>query len=201
MTYFRRWLITLSAVSLLALVMPFGELAAAGPARPELRISRRSELEYGAGCASGYALNAAVRRLAYRSQSFEWQLERELNRSYLDGTPGEKRANQLGDRFHKAAENLRSAYAVGRTVDNSRVEAFHLLRLGSELGEFVAQAPVSRTTFKSWDAIDRELSLLATVYDFDAAGGDNPDSQGEADNPVEYHSAAGSYSRIWRWPF
>jgi len=192
MAYFRRTLIISSALTLLALLTPFNTVAQS----PD---STRADA---AGYTSTYALNAAVRQLAYRSQRFKGTLERELNRSYLDGTPGEKRANQLSARFHTAAETLRSLYSVGRNVENSRTEAFNLLQLREELDYLVSQADVSRPTLRSWDAMNRELFLVATVYGFRATDFENADTQRGAYTPeVEYHSAASSYSRIWRWPF
>jgi len=155
------------------------------------------------GYASKYALDETARRLSYQSKLFQWRLEGELNRSYLDGSLREKRANELGARFNQAAETLHSLYAVGRSVDNSTTEAGNLFRLGDELDDFVSRAPVSRATLESWDVISCELFSLATVYDFDAAAVEDAGTEGDAASTrgVEYHSAAMSYERIWRWPF
>lgn len=198
MTHFRRTLIISGFLTLL-LLTPFYVVAQ----KDVVRLAALSNQDFSrAHSASNYALNAAGRRLAYRSQQFKGTLEHELNRSYLDGTPGEKRANQLSARFHKAADTLRALYAVGRNVETSRTEALNLLRLGAELDDLVSQTHVSRTTLRSWDAIGRELFLLATVYDFVPDSVENPDTQGDAyAQVVEYHGAASSYSRIWLWPF
>lgn len=203
MTYFRSRLIASSAVTLLALLVPFNALAQKDVFRRAVGSDQDSNRAYGAGYTSKYALNETARRLAYRSQRFQWQLERELNSSYLDGTSREKRANQLSVRFHQAAETLRSLYAVGRSVDNSTTEASNLLRLGYELDDFVSRAPVSWATLESWEAISGELFLLVTVYDFDAAALEDAGTDKDAASApvVEYHSAAMSYGRIWGWPF
>jgi hypothetical protein len=149
------------------------------------------------GYTTRYALDAGVRRLAYQSKIFQWNLESELNRSRLDGTLREKRANQLTASFNQAAETLHSLYAVGRNVDNSASEAANVLRLGNELDEFMSRAPVSRSTSQSWDSISCELSSLEAAYDLDADAVD--DGAIGSTSVIESHSAAMSYGRIWRW--
>jgi hypothetical protein len=194
MTRSRRYSTTLTALAFVVLAAPVTALAQ--------RDFHRQGIHENRGYTSTYALNAAVRRLAYQSSAFQRSLESELNRSYLDGTAGEKRANQLSSSFSKAAETLNSLYAVGRTLDNSGKEAGTLFQLGDELDGLVLRAPVSRVTLESWDSIRCELSSLTSAYDLAGTTQEDPGTEGDVlTQDRDYHSAALSYGRIWSWLF
>jgi hypothetical protein len=189
MTYFRKTLTISFALAFLALVAPLSVSAA----------YRANRGDQGANLyVSKYALNETARQLAYQSKIFQWQLERELNRSYLDGTLRERRANQLSVDFRGAAETLHSLYAAGRSVNNSTDEAGNLQRLGNDLDDFVSQARLSPATLESWDAMRCELSVLADVY---ATSAEDEQADTVSTPGAEFHSAASSQGRIWRWPF
>jgi hypothetical protein len=151
--------------------------------------SRGSNRLISSGPITSYELNQNARVLAFKSQTFQRTLERELNRSYLSSTSLEQRANQLSADFHQAAEDLYSQFSMGSTVEISKVEADRLFQLTDELDEFLSRTPVSRSTLKAWDEMSCELSTLASAYNF-------TDTR---DIAVQYHSVALSQDRIWLW--
>ncbi|MCU1267900.1 MAG: hypothetical protein JWM21_4218 [Acidobacteria bacterium] len=196
MTHTGRKLISLGAITLLVLLASTSALAGTDSSGQSGRYSDSSK---SVGYTSKYALDVIVRQLAYQSMLFQWQLESDLNRSYLDGSSRERRANQLSVNFRGAAETLHSRYASGRSVDNSTEEAGRLLQLGNDLDDFLSRTHLSRDTLESWHALRCKLSVLADVYADSAEDANQTDS--DSTSGGEIGRAAASYDKIWRWPF
>ena len=78
-------------------------------------------------------LNSTIKNLKNRSREFERRLDRELDRSRIDGTRREDQINSLASDFVRATERLDNEYDNPRDYNNSQDEANRVLQFGSQL--------------------------------------------------------------------
>jgi hypothetical protein len=111
-------------------------------------------------------LRDAVRRVSDRSRSFEYSVDRYLDRSRLDGTRREDRINDEVNNFRDAASSLRNRLGDARSLNNSADEARRLLELGSRIDAFMSRRNLDNRAESTWSQIREDLRMIANAYGF-----------------------------------
>jgi hypothetical protein len=113
-------------------------------------------------------LRDAVRRVSDRSRSFENIIDRNLDRSRLDGTRREDRINDEVRNFRNAASSLRNRLGDARSLNNSADEARRLLDMGSHIDQFMSRRHLDNRAEITWSQIRDDLRTIANAYGFRA---------------------------------
>ncbi len=111
-------------------------------------------------------IQAAIKNLKNSSKQFEKQLDRELDRSRIDGTRQEDQLNDLAKRFTRAARNLDDSYDGRRDYNRSAEEARQVLTLGSQLDSAISRGRIARNLSNSWNIVENNLRQVASAYNF-----------------------------------
>ena len=131
--------------------------------------NRRNDDYYGNN-RSNRNLNATIKNLRNRSREFERRIDRELDRSRINGSRREDRINELAADFARAANRLDDAYDNNRDYRNSQDEAQRVLQLGSQMDRAIGRGRLSGNVQNDWSRIRQDLRILANAY-----GGYNDD--------------------------
>ena len=148
--------VVIFAFSLLVLSLPI-------VASAQWRDNRRNDDYYGNG---GYNRNlqGTIRNLKSRSERFERQVDRELDRSRYDGRRQEDRINDVARDFANAVDRLDDEYDNQRDYNSSRDEAQRVLQLGSQIDRVMSRARLSYNVQNEWNRIRQDLQVLANAY-------------------------------------
>lgn len=177
----RRTILTVIATALVALCLPV--LASAQGSYDPWGRNRddrdyRRDRDYGRD--SGYygrydsrTLRDAARRLKDRSRDFQRHLDSALDHSRYDDSRREDRINEMAEDFRDAANDFKNRIDDGRNLDRASNEAQRLLRLGSQLDNFVSRARLDSRTYSDWSQIRQDLRLIADVYGYRSGGYNN----------------------------
>ncbi len=111
-------------------------------------------------------LDSTIRNLRDKSRNFERILDRELDRSRIDGTRREDRLNDLAHKFKDAADDLDGAYKRGRDFNRSRDEAQRVINYGSQLDRALSNSRLGRnyTLQSAWDNIEYDIRVISDAY-------------------------------------
>jgi hypothetical protein len=149
-------LVAVFAFALLVLSLPV--IASA-----QWRDNRRNDDYYGNN-RSNRNLNATVRNLKNRSKQFERRIDRELDRSRIDGTRREDQINAIAADFARAADRLDREYDNRRDYRNSQDEARRVLQLGSQLDRALSRGRLSYNIQNDWNRIRQDLRILSNAF-------------------------------------
>lgn len=149
-------LVAIFAFSLLVLSLPV-------VASAQWRDNRRNDDYYGNG-GNNRNLQSTIRNLKNRSERFERQVDRELDRSRYDDRRREDRINDLARDFANAVDRLEDEYDNRRDYNNSRDEAQRVLQLGSQLDRAVSRTRISYNVQNEWGRIRQDLQVIANAY-------------------------------------
>jgi hypothetical protein len=149
-------LVAVFAFALLVLSLPV--IASA-----QWRDNRRNDDYYGNN-RSNRNLNATVRNLKNRSKQFERRIDRELDRSRIDGTRREDQINAIAADFARAADRLDREYDNRRDYRNSQDEARRVLQLGSQLDRVLSRSRLSYNIQNDWNRIRQDLRILSNAF-------------------------------------
>ncbi len=132
-------------------------------ASAQWRDNRRNDDYYG-NSRYNRNLNATIRNLRNRSKQFERRIDRELDRSRIDGTRREDRINAIAADFARAAERLDREYDNRRDYRDSRNEAQRVLQLGSQLDRVLSRARLSYNIRNDWNRIRQDLRIISNAF-------------------------------------
>lgn len=148
-----RNLITVGAFSLLMLGIPAIASAQYGQYDPYGR-----NAGYG-----GYGdMRSVVRDLKAKTKQFERQLDRDLDRSRLDGTRREDQIMDLAEDFKKAVNRLSNNGNYNRRDNN----VDRALQLGSQLERSIGRGNLSPNARSLWSGIRQDLQILGNGYGY-----------------------------------
>ena len=102
-------------------------------------------------------LRSIIRDLKQRASAFQRELDRDLDRSRINGTRREDQMNEVAKRFKNAANRL-SESNNGRN-DYNRIQ--NVLDLGSELDREVSRSRINSYAQNELRAIRYDLQILA----------------------------------------
>lgn len=109
-------------------------------------------------------LKYAIKQLKNQSKDFARQVDRELDRSRLDGSNREDRINDIAKDFKNAADRLEDKFDNGRHYDRSADEAAQVLNLGRRIEHSLSRARLSYGLQNNWNNIQRNLNIIANYY-------------------------------------
>lgn len=133
-------------------------------ASAQWRDNRRNDDDYYGNGRYNRNLNATVRNLRNRSREFERRLDRELDRSRINGSNREDRINDIAAEFARAAARLDREYDNRRDYRNSQDEARRVLQLGSQLDRFLSRGRLSYNIQNDWNRIRQDLRILSNAF-------------------------------------
>lgn len=158
--------ITMNRYKSLVAVFAFALLVLSLPviASAQWRDNRRNDDDYYGNNRSNRNLNATIRNLKNRSREFERRLDRELDRSRIDGTRREDQLNAMASDFARAADRLDREYDNRRDYRNSQDEARRVLQLGSQLDRALSRGRLGNNVQRDWYRIRQDLRILSNAF-------------------------------------
>ncbi len=108
-------------------------------------------------------LRDSIRRLDRLSQSFERDLDRELDHSRENGSRHEDHLNADAKKFRRAVIDLKNAFNE-RNLDSSADEAHRLLDAASHLEDMAEHHFDNDRLISQWSEITQELSVISDAY-------------------------------------
>ena len=118
-------------------------------------------------------ISSAVRSLSNSARQFQRTLDRELDRSRLDGSRQEDYLNSLAKRFKSDAERLDDAYDGYRDHQRSAPQARSVLNSAAKLDNSLTSSRVGRnnyTIMNGWTSIERQLMVISRAYNYNYNG-------------------------------
>ena len=109
-------------------------------------------------------LNSTIKNLKNRSRQFERRIDRELDRSRIDGTRREDRINHIAADFARAADRLDREYDNRGDYRKSQDEAQRVLQLGSQLDRALSRGRLNNNIQSDWNRIRQDLRILSNAY-------------------------------------
>ncbi|MEO6590325.1 MAG: hypothetical protein ABIP06_13585 [Pyrinomonadaceae bacterium] len=124
-------------------------------------------------------LNSTIKNLKNRSNQFEKQLDRELDRSRYDDRRREDQLNNLAKSFKDAADKLDDEYDNRRDYSRSQNEARRVLDLGSQLDRALSRARLSNNLDRDWNNIRQDLRIIGDAYNYNNNNRNNRNSRND----------------------
>lgn len=161
----KNW-ISLGALSLLVLGIPAIASAQYGGYDPYGRNDRdRRQNDPYYGRSGNYGnMSGVVRSLKDRTRDFVRQLDRDLDRSRMNGTRREDQINEQAKRFRDAVNRINSSNNNWGRRDNNIERA---LQMGSQLDRSISRVRLSYQSQALWQSISRDLQMLGNGYGYD----------------------------------
>ena len=162
----KNWL-ALGAFSLLVLGIPAVASAQWGGGQydPYSRNNDRNNDRYGRNNGNYGNANNTVRSLKSRTREFTRQLDRDLDRSRINGTRREDQINQVADRFKDAVNRLdNNYYNNNRGYNRNDGEMRRVFDLASQIERSIGRANVSQQTRGIWSSIRNDLQVISGGY-------------------------------------
>jgi hypothetical protein len=107
-------------------------------------------------------MRSVVRNLKSKTKQFEKQLDRDLDRSRIDGTRREDQIMDLAKDFKNAVNRLSNSGNYGRR--DNKVE--NVLQLGSQLERSIGRGFMSHQSRALWSGIRGDLQILGNGYGY-----------------------------------
>jgi hypothetical protein len=99
------------------------------------------------------------------SDSFKNHLDRELDRSIIDGTSRERKYEQRASKLENALDDVRSAVRNGNRFNHTRDRVKRALKYASEMDREMARLPHSRDLEGHWRQLLARIDQLAFFYE------------------------------------
>lgn len=112
----------------------------------------------------GERLESLVVRIDEEARDLRRTVDRELDRSRLNGRRGEDQINELVREFNSSTRQLRREV---QRRNRARSEARDVLNQGARVERVLSRRRFSREVREQWNVLRRDLSILAEIYDVD----------------------------------
>lgn len=152
-TYFLRFAMALTAVLLL--------LPAITQAQPRVargRIYTKADVD------------RIIERVEDRSDKFEKEFDRALDRSRLNNTRREDQLNEHAEDLEKATDELRREFDRRDTWAENKAEVRECLEIATKIDRAMRARRLGPKVESTWAALRHELNTLAGVYNLPAVG-------------------------------
>ena len=110
------------------------------------------------------ALREVARRIDDRSESFQRNVDRAIDRSRIDDTPREDKINDRVRDFRRAAARFRDRAGDSDNLNNSRGEAQHLLNSAANIDRLMRRVRLDGRAQSDWSQIRADLRTVANFY-------------------------------------
>ncbi len=111
-------------------------------------------------------LRQTARRIEDRSNDFQRNLDRLLDRSRYDGTRGEDHINQDVRNFREAAGRFEDRAGNDRDLNRSAGEARQLIETATHVESYLRRVRLDSRTASDWTQIRQDLRTIADIYGF-----------------------------------
>ena len=109
--------------------------------------------------------NSAIRNLKSKARDFQKQLDRDLDRSRINGTRREDEINRLADRFKDAVNDLdNNYYKNDRSYNRNENKMRRVFDLAGQIERSIGRANVSYNTRNLWSSIRDDLQFISGGY-------------------------------------
>lgn len=105
-----------------------------------------------------------IRRLEQRSDAFRKTVDRELDRSRINGSRREDRINEQVKQLENAFDALRSEFNRGDRFDETRSQVDRAMRQSDEVNTLFRRSNFGREAEREWAGIRGDLNSLAAAY-------------------------------------
>jgi hypothetical protein len=105
-----------------------------------------------------------IKRLEERSDRFRQTVDRDLDRSRLNGSRREDRINEQVKHLENALDDLRSEFNRGDRFDETRRHVDRAMRQSDEVNALFRRGSFGREAEREWSAIRADLNSLAAAY-------------------------------------
>jgi hypothetical protein len=119
---------------------------------------------YNAGYGNYGNMSYLVRSLKDRTRDFVRQLDRDLDRSRVNGTRREDQINAQAKHFRNAVNRINSNNNNWGRRDNNVERA---LQMGAQLDRSISRVRLSYQSQALWQGISRDLQMLGNGYGYD----------------------------------
>lgn len=106
-----------------------------------------------------------IKRVEQRSDAFKEVVDRNLDRSALDGTRREDNINEQVKQFEKALDALRSEFDREDRWLQTRRQVERVLDEAEEVNVMVRRHSLSQPLERGWALLRADLNRLAGIYD------------------------------------
>ncbi len=110
-------------------------------------------------------LRAAADDAERLSDHFRSQLDRELDRTIIDGTKREKQVEKRAAKLENALDDVRSAVRNGKNFNHTRNRVQRALRYASELERDLVRLRLSPGLHQEWRHLQARLDQLAYYFE------------------------------------
>lgn len=106
-----------------------------------------------------------IKRCEERSDAFTKMIDRNLDRSRLDGTRREDNINEQVKDLEKALDELRREFDRRDTWRETRREVEKVMRESDEINALMKNARFDRNVEREWQLVKADLNKLAGIYE------------------------------------
>ena len=106
-----------------------------------------------------------IKRCEERSDAFTRMIDRNLDRSRLDGTRREDNINDQGKDLERALDELRREFDRRDTWRETRREVEKVMRESDEINALMKNARFERNVEREWQLVKADLNKLAGIYE------------------------------------
>lgn len=110
-------------------------------------------------------LRAAADDAERLADRFRSQLDRELDRTIIDGTKRERQVEKRAAKLENALDDVRSAVRAGKKFNHARNRVQRALRYASELERDLVRLRLSPRLHQEWRHLQARLDQLANYYE------------------------------------
>lgn len=111
-----------------------------------------------------------IKRVEDRSDKFEKEFDKALDRSRLNNTLREDQLNDYADDLEKATDELRREFDRRDAWADNKTEVRKCLEIATKLNVAMRNRRLGPKVESTWSALRYELNTLADVYNLPAVG-------------------------------
>jgi hypothetical protein len=115
-------------------------------------------------------VDTIIKRVEERSDKFEKEFDKALDRSRLNNTKREDQLNDYADDLEKATDELREEFDRHDAWAENKAEVRKCLELATKLNVALRNRRLGPKVESTWSALRYELNTLADVYNLPLVG-------------------------------
>ena len=115
-------------------------------------------------------VDRVIKRVEDRSDKFEKEFDKALDRSRLNNTRREDQLNDYAEDLEKATDELRREFDRGDAWAENKAEVRKCLEIATKLNVAMRNRRLGPKVESTWSALRYELNTLADVYNLPVVG-------------------------------
>lgn len=105
-----------------------------------------------------------IRRIEGRTDDFQEAVDRDLDRSRIDGGPREDNINEQIKELETATDRMRERFDKSDDWDQNRNNAHDIVEEARDINDLFSRQPMYSAVKPQWMHLKREVNTLADVY-------------------------------------